>query len=168
MKFNLKKLAQERFTTEDLSLETGEKRTAKLITQRIEIERQKWKAKQKAQVLPPAAPLQNAEKKLETKTAEKPQPKVQPIREAKDLPKGEIAVKPKMQPNAPATNEAAQPNAPGSPNAPKPPRINPKDISEPVMDAGGKKAADAVNNKKGELSPWTRKESRILQIIARS
>lgn len=125
-----------------------------VIRQRYEIERQKWEARQKTQVLPPALTIQNADKKPETKTAEKPQPKVQPIPEAKDLPKGEIAVRPKAQPTtsepvAPTSNQPAQPNAPGSPNAPKPPRINPKDITGPVTAATtatiGKAAADAVN-----------------------
>lgn len=91
--------------------------------------------------------------------ADKPKPQVQSIPDEKDLPKGEIAVRPKAQPqtqpkadNPTATIENVP--SPYKPNQPNSPQIDPTKLIPPIIGAStasiGKIVADATKNDKVE------------------
>ena len=123
-----------------------------LVRQRYLYEKQKWEAQQKGRVLPlPAVPptvLQNTAKKPETKVADRPQAKGQPIPDANTQAGQELAVRPKA---APTTTTKPMTNAPqATPPQSEPPKLPkvPKSVPEAIAGVGaaaiGKAAADVA------------------------
>ena len=144
-----------------------------MLRQRYLYEKQKWEAQQKGRVLPPALPptvLQNEAKKPETKVADRPQAKGQPLPNEADLPKGELAVRPKAAPTTTVkpevkVDELPQPVTPDAPRNNQPPQNQPpsnlpklpKGVTEAVTGATttaiGKAAVDALKTKVQQTLP---------------
>ena len=133
-----------------------------MLRQRYLYEKQKWEAEQKGRVLPlPALPptvLQNEAKKPETKVADKPQAKAQPIPGPNTQAGQELTVRPKAAPQTvkpeakvdelpqPVTPDAPRNNQP--PQSPPPRGVDPRVVPPIIITAGalGKLTLDKLSN----------------------